>query len=43
MSDKFALYNGQAVYIEGIEGDEAQISFDDGREEIVPLETLTFL
>lgn len=43
MSDKFALYQNQAVYILGIEGDEALISFDDGREEYVAIETLDFM
>lgn len=43
MSDKFAFYRNEAVLILGIEGDEALISFDDGREEYVGIETLDFM
>lgn len=43
MSDKFALYRNEAVLVLGIEGDEALISFDDGREEYVGIETLDFM
>ncbi len=43
MSDKFAIYRGQAVYVLGIEGDEALISFDNGVEEYVAIETLNFM
>lgn len=43
MSDKFAIYQNQAVFILGIEGDEALISFDDGSEQYVAVESLDFL
>jgi len=43
MSDKFAIYQSRAVLVLGIEGDEALISFDDGREEYVSIESLSFL
>lgn len=43
MSDKFAIYKNQAVLVLGIEGDEALISFDNGHEEYVFIETLDFL
>jgi hypothetical protein len=39
----FAVYNNQVVLVEGIEGNEAQISFDDGGEAIVEIEELDFL
>lgn len=39
----FAIYRNQVVAVEGIEGDEAQISFDDGNEEIVQIEELDFM
>lgn len=39
----FAIYRNQVVAVEGIEGDEAQISFDDGGEEIVNIEELDFI
>jgi hypothetical protein len=43
MSDKFAIYRNQAVLVLGIEDDEALISFDDGHEEYVSIETLNFI
>lgn len=39
----FAIYRNQVVAVEGIEGDEAAISFDDGGEEIVSIEELDFI
>ena len=39
----FAIYRNQVVVVEGIEGNEAEISFDDGGEEIVEIEDLDFL
>lgn len=43
MSDKFAIYRNQAVIVLGIEDDEALISFDDGREEYVSIESVDFI
>lgn len=43
MSDKFALYRNQSVLVLGIEENEALISFDDGHEEYVSIETIDFL
>lgn len=40
---QFAIYHNQSVLVLGIEGDEALISFDDGREEYVAIETLDFM
>lgn len=39
----FAVYKNQVVVVEGIEGNEAEISFDDGGEAIVEIEELDFL
>jgi len=39
----FAVYKSQVVIVEGIEGNEAQISFDNGHEEIVQIEELDFM
>ncbi len=43
MSDTFALYRNQTVLVLGFDGNEALISFDDGREEYVRMENLDFL
>jgi hypothetical protein len=40
---QFAIYRNQAVMILGFEGNEVLISFDNGREEYVDIETLNFL
>jgi hypothetical protein len=39
----FAVYKNQVVVVEGFEGNEAQISFDNGGEAIVEIEELDFL
>lgn len=39
----FAIYRNQTVVLLGFEGDEALISFDDGGEEYVSLESLDIL
>jgi len=41
--DIFAIYRNQTVVLLGFEGDEALISFDDGGEEYVPMESLDIL
>ena len=40
---QFAIYRNQAVMIMGFEENEVLISFDDGHEEYVDIETLSFL
>jgi hypothetical protein len=39
----FAIYRNQIVALLGFEGDEALISFDDGGEEYVAIESLDIL
>jgi hypothetical protein len=39
----FAIYRNQIVVLLGFEGDEALISFDDGGEEYVAIESLDIL
>jgi hypothetical protein len=39
----FAIYRNQTVALLGFEGDEALISFDDGGEEYVAIESLDIL
>jgi len=41
--DIFAIYRNQTVVLLGFEGDEALISFDDGSEEYVAIESLDIL
>lgn len=43
MSDKFAIYRNQAVIVLGFDENEVLISFDDGHEEYVDIETLDFM
>ena len=41
--DIFAIYRNQTVMLLGFEGDEALISFDDGAEKYVSMESLEIL
>lgn len=43
MHNQFAIYRNQAVIVLEIEENEALISFDNGHEEYVSIESLSFL